>query len=159
MDVLWLHVDGCLQGAHTDHHTTLLDAQEWPRQEGETVPALNLDRLSHHKTFKGRHREPLTSHPFESQSLELQLFPLEVLPSFNPCARGAAHNSQSSKCQGLILGQDHCWVHPCMHKVINRQLQSPQAQLQSPLQMYFSVISCGALLWCVKNGSYSKKWF
>lgn len=49
---------------------------------GRTVPAQN--RLHQHRTCRGRLREPLTSHRSETQSLELQPFPLEVLPSLIP---------------------------------------------------------------------------
>lgn len=126
----------------TDHPTTLSDAQQWARQEGEQA------RLHQHRTSRGRHREPLTSHPFPFGSPAL----------LHPLARGAAPNSQSSKWHWFILGQDHCWVHPCMHKLINRQLQSLQAQLRFPLQMYFC-LSCGALLWRVKNGVIQRSGF
>lgn len=72
------------RSSHRSSHHRLSDAQEWAWQEGETVPAQNPDRLRHHRASKERHREPLTSRPFAPQSLELQPFPLEVLPSLIP---------------------------------------------------------------------------
>lgn len=148
-DVLWLHVDGCLQGAHrSPHHTVRCsDAQQWARQEGEQAQLrTHTVSISSELPEEGTGNPSPHTLPFGSPAL------------LHPLARGAALSSQSSKWHWFILGQDHCWVHPCMHKLINRLLQSPQARLRFPLQMYFCY-----KLWCAavacKKWSYSKKWF
>lgn len=99
------------------------------------------------------HLTPLCTTKFGATAL-----PFGSPALLNPLAHGAAHNSQSSKCQCFIFGQAQCRVHPCMHKRINRRLQSPQAQLQFPLQMYFCYKLWHAAVVC-KKWSYSKKWF
>lgn len=158
MDVLWLHVDGCLQGARTDHHSTDCQMLRGGHGRRENTPSSEPGQDQSPQNFQKAaqgtpHLTPLcttkfgaAAHPFGSPAL------------LNPRTHEAAHNSQSSKCQWFNLGQDHCWVHPRMHKLINRRLQSPQAQLQFPLQMYFCYKLWRAAVAC-KKWSYSKKWF
>lgn len=72
---------------------------------GRTVPAQNQDRLNHHGTSRGRHREPLTSHPFAPQSVELQPFPLEVLPSLIPSHMELPTIPRAANASVLFLGR------------------------------------------------------
>lgn len=70
------------RSSHRSSQHTLSDAQQWAWQQGEQSQLRT--RLHQHRTCRGRLREPLTSHRSETQSLELQPFPLEVLPSLIP---------------------------------------------------------------------------
>lgn len=158
MDVLWLHVDGCLQGAHTDNHTT--DCQMLRSGDGrrENSPSSEPGQAQSPRNFQRKAQGTPHLTPLCTTKCGAAALPFASPALLNPLAHGAAHNSQSSKCQCFIFGQAQCRVHPCMHKRINRRLQSPQAQLQFPLQMYFCYKLWHAAVVC-KNGVIQRSGF
>lgn len=150
--------DGCPVAAVSKELPQIITAQTVTRSAVGTAGGRKVPAQSPRNFQRKAQGTPHLTPPFAPQSLELQPFPLEVLPSLIPSHTELPTIPRAANASGLFLGQDRCRVHPCRHKLINRRLRSPQAQLQFPLQMDFCYKLCCAAVAC-KKWSYSKKWF